>query len=285
MNTKENIAVVFTNRAYNALISESFSKTPLETGGILLGHILTTGVWIVVEVIPPGPRSIFRHVYFEYDWEFVNYLVKPLTEQYQEKLQVLGLWHRHPGNMDTFSTTDDQTNSEFAKRSSYGAISGLVNIDPSFRLTMYHVENLPMTSCIMRNVLQCIVMPKSPKVKYTKLDVVVDEEIIPPKFLLLKYYPKLGQHPLPPAKTVIPQNKITPANKQKTATPIVQQLPAIPNQIITTKNNVTPPNKTIQEQNSTDNNKLNSNTPQQPNNSPNPNNTNVNNYPYNRHFN
>jgi hypothetical protein len=213
MKPKEDITVVFTNRAYNAIISETFSKTPLETGGILLGHILSTGVWIVVEVIPPGPRSTFQHACFEYDWEFVNYLVKPLTELYQEELQILGPWHRHPGSMDTFSSTDDQTNYEFVKRNPYGVISGLVNIDPLFRLTMYHVKNSPIpminspkpepshtaqhttsfnplkyTTGLTNSLISKFARPiQYPKVQYEKLEVVVNEESIPPRLLQFKY--------------------------------------------------------------------------------------------------
>ena len=41
------VQVVFTNKAYNAIIRESFDKDPVETGGILLGHILDNGIWIV----------------------------------------------------------------------------------------------------------------------------------------------------------------------------------------------------------------------------------------------
>lgn len=36
--------VVFSNKAYNAIIRESFAKDPVETGGILLGHILDNGI-------------------------------------------------------------------------------------------------------------------------------------------------------------------------------------------------------------------------------------------------
>ena len=63
--------VVFSNRAYNAIIRESFKKNPVETGGILLGHIIDD-VWVVMEVLPPGKHSIFEVAYFEYDKDFVN---------------------------------------------------------------------------------------------------------------------------------------------------------------------------------------------------------------------
>lgn len=130
--------VVFSNKAYNAIIRESFAKDPVETGGILLGHILDNGIWIVMEVLPPGMKSIFQYAYFEYDEAFVNYLAQSVANQYKHPLDLLGLWHRHPGSMDVFSHTDDGTNSTFARQNPAGVISGLVNIDPDFRITMYH---------------------------------------------------------------------------------------------------------------------------------------------------
>jgi proteasome lid subunit RPN8/RPN11 len=131
--------IIFTNRACNAIISETIDKIPTETGGILLGQIIDS-IWYVVESIDPGPDSIFTITYFEYDTSYVNHLAKVLSKQYKIELEVLGLWHRHPGSLDRFSSTDNSTNSTFARLNSKGAISGLVNIDPTLRLTMYHVS-------------------------------------------------------------------------------------------------------------------------------------------------
>ncbi|HIT16477.1 MAG TPA: Mov34/MPN/PAD-1 family protein [Candidatus Avimuribaculum pullicola] len=134
--------VVFTQRAFNAIVTETIDKHPIETGGILIGYILDNGVWVVIENIPPGYHTIHRQAYFEYDAEFVNYLQNVVATQYEGRLsmQVLGLWHRHPGSMDVFSSTDDETNLLFAKGRRYGAISALVNCDPKMRITMYHVD-------------------------------------------------------------------------------------------------------------------------------------------------
>lgn len=167
--------VVFSNKAYNAIIRESFAKDPVETGGILLGHVLSNGTWIVMEVLPPGIKSIFQRAYFEYDDAFVNYLAQSVANQYKEPLELLGLWHRHPGSMDFFSTTDDGTNTTFASQSNVGAISGLVNIDPKFRLTMYHV---PHSSRQARFSLS----------DYEVVDVLVGDDLISDEYFALKYY-------------------------------------------------------------------------------------------------
>ncbi len=168
--------IVFSNKAYNAIIRESFDKDPVETGGILLGHILDNGVWIVMEVLPPGIKCIFERAYFEYDNTFVNYLAQSVANQYKIPLELLGLWHRHPGSMDTFSSTDDGTNTTFAQQNSNGVISGLVNIDPRFRLTMYHMDN-------PGNMIRQYNRPN-----YERIEIEVGDDIIPEEYFQLKYY-------------------------------------------------------------------------------------------------
>lgn len=174
--------VVFSNKAYNAIIRESFDKDPVETGGILLGHILDNGVWIVMEVLPPGIKCIFERAYFEYDDAFVNYLAQSVANQYKISLELLGLWHRHPGSMDVFSSTDDGTNTTFALQNPSGVISGLVNIDPQFRLTMYHMEN-------PRNVVRQYTRPN-----YERIEIEVGDDIIPEEYFQLKYYDGEGSN-------------------------------------------------------------------------------------------
>lgn len=166
--------VVFSNKAYNAIIRESFAKDPVETGGILLGHILDNGIWIVMEVLPPGMKSIFQYAYFEYDEVFVNYLAQSVANQYKHPLDLLGLWHRHPGSMDVFSHTDDGTNSTFARQNPAGVISGLVNIDPDFRITMYHLDHTPGRSL--------------GRPDYSVVDVEVGDDIIPEEYFELRYF-------------------------------------------------------------------------------------------------
>lgn len=166
--------VVFSNKAYNAIIRESFDKDPVETGGILLGHVLDNGVWVVMEVLPPGINSVFQYAYFEYDESFVNYLAQSVANQYKLPLDLLGLWHRHPGSMDFFSNTDDGTNVTFARQSPAGAISGLVNIDPQFRITMYHLDRPTHVGQYRPN--------------YDIVEVEVGDDIIPEEFFELRYF-------------------------------------------------------------------------------------------------
>jgi len=130
--------VIFSERAFTSLLAETYEKIKTETGGIFLGYY-EDGVWYVVETIDPGPKSIFEVAYFEYDEKYVNHLINKIARIYKKNLTVVGLWHRHPGSFDVFSNTDDGTNLKYAKLAPQGAISALVNIDPNFRLTCYHV--------------------------------------------------------------------------------------------------------------------------------------------------
>lgn len=174
--------VIFSDKAYNAIIRETFEWEPVETGGILLGHILDNGCWLVMEVLPPGygegregDNVHHEYGYFEYNQRFVNYLAKSVAEQYEIPLDLLGLWHRHPGSMDVFSGTDDITNSKFAAQNPKGVISGLVNVDPQLRMTMYHLAH---------NATNGFGRPP-----YKKVEVeVVDTKDIPEAYRKLRFY-------------------------------------------------------------------------------------------------
>ena len=105
-----------------------------------------------------------------------NTLAESISTKYEKKLELLGLWHRHPGSMDIFSGTDDITNSVFAGLRPYGAISGLVNVDPNFRLTMRHVSN---------------------PLHYEIVDVEVGDDLIPDDYFKLRHFPEKGLNPAP----------------------------------------------------------------------------------------
>ncbi len=156
--------VVFSNRAYTAVLSETAEKIKTETGGLFLG-IVKDNIYYIIEAIDPGPKSIFEVAYFEYDQKYTQHLINKIANLYETKLELIGLWHRHPGSFDVFSSTDNGTNAKYASMRSCGAISALVNIDHNFRLTMYHV---------------------SQPCRYSKIKYSVGDELIPNEFLKLK---------------------------------------------------------------------------------------------------
>lgn len=156
--------VIFSERAFTSILAETTERVYTETGGLFLGTIQEDN-WFVIESIDPGPNSIFEVAYFEYDKKYVEHLINKIANIYNEKLDLIGLWHRHPGSMDVFSTTDGGTNSKYAAMREQGAISALVNVDPNFRLTVYHVKQ------------PC---------KYLKIDYLVGNSYIPSNLLRLK---------------------------------------------------------------------------------------------------
>ena len=160
---------IFSNRAFTAVMAETTEKIKTETGGLFLGTV-ENDTWYIIETIDPGPKSIFKVTYFEYDQKYTEHLINKIAKLYDKPLELIGLWHRHPCSFDVFSQTDDGTNAKYAKMRSQGAISGLVNVDPEFRFTMYHV-NQPCN--------------------YSKINYRVGDELIPEEYLKLKSQEKL----------------------------------------------------------------------------------------------
>jgi hypothetical protein len=152
--------VVFSTRAYTGILAESLGKISTETGGVFLGHY-QDGTWYVIETTDPGPKADFSSVTLEMDFDYLDHFINRVNKLYSKPPRLLGLWHRHPGSMDTFSSTDDGTNTKYAKLNQHGAISALVNIDPNFRLTMYSVR------------------PSLLRPAYTRIDYRVDDSGIP----------------------------------------------------------------------------------------------------------
>lgn len=130
--------VVFSNRAYKSIVLEATDKINSETGGVFLG-CYESGTWYVIETIEPGPKAVFQEAYFEYDQKYTEYQINMAALKYQAELTLVGIWHKHLGSFNEFTTTDDITNSEYAKLSDNGAISILINTDSDFRMTPYHV--------------------------------------------------------------------------------------------------------------------------------------------------
>lgn len=139
---------VFSERAYTAVLAETLSKIKTETGGVFLGQCIGD-VWYIVESIDPGPNSVFEVDYFEYDQPYVQHLINKKALLYSSYLEPIGLWHRHPGAFDRFSRTDGGTNAQYAAMRAQGAISMLVNLEPEFRFTIYHVAQ-PCTYTIVK---------------------------------------------------------------------------------------------------------------------------------------
>ena len=155
--------VILSQKTYLSMLTEVYERIETETGGIFLGH-REGDIWYVLESIEPGPQSIFKKTYFEYDNAYVNYRANKVSRLYKCSVELLGLWHRHPSLMKTFSSTDDGTNKTYSDMLG-GAISGIVTLGNGFEITMYYVP---------------------PNVQYEKIEWIVDDKQIPSDYL--KYY-------------------------------------------------------------------------------------------------
>lgn len=154
--------VVFSKRAFASIVSETAAKIHTETGGLFLGQFLDD-TWYVIDAIDPGINSVFEVAYFEYDRAYTMHLANKVANLYVRPLQLVGLWHRHPGAFCRFSSTDDVTNSKYASLNpEIGAISALVNMMPNFNLTVFHVDG------------EC---------RYKRIDYIVDDNLIPLEYL------------------------------------------------------------------------------------------------------
>ena len=158
--------VVLSDRAYIQIFNESQSRIQTETGGLLLGHY-DEGVWYVVEASDPGINAKFYNAYHEGDDVYENHVCGVISRTYKHPLVFLGMWHRHPGSLDSFSGTDDRTNYKYAGSAGNGCVSAIINYDPDFRITFYYVEQAA-----------------NYQVYYTKVDVEVGDNKIPNKEML-----------------------------------------------------------------------------------------------------
>lgn len=163
--------VIISQRAYLSMLAEVYERVETETGGIFLGH-RDGDTWYVLESIEPGPKSIFTPTYFEYDDAYVTYRANKVRRLYKCSVDLLGLWHRHPSLMKTFSSTDDGTNKIYSDMLG-GAISGIVTLGNGFEITMYYVPS---------------------DVRYERIEWVVDDNQIPGEYLAYydtEYYKNL----------------------------------------------------------------------------------------------
>lgn len=132
--------IVISDRAYTSIIAEALSRDPDETGGILLG-IIDKDTWYVVEATDPGLSTFHNRVHHEMDEKYHNHVYPVLSRLYEKDLCLLGLWHRHPGTLNTFSGDDNRTNISYSEAIGNGTLSFLLNFVPNAQLTCYYLDD------------------------------------------------------------------------------------------------------------------------------------------------
>ena len=128
---------MISDRAYASIITEVMTNNRNETGGVLLGYIFNR-TWYIVESLDPGMDTVNQEAFFQWDNDYVNHQAQRLSKIYRRPPTILGFWHRHPGSMDYFSGTDEDTIQENLRNLKLGLLSMLVNIDPELRMTFYY---------------------------------------------------------------------------------------------------------------------------------------------------
>ncbi len=132
--------IVISDRAYTSIVAEALSRDPDETGGILLG-IMDKDTWYVVEATDPGLSTFHNPVHHEMDEKYHNHVYPVISRLYEKDLCLLGLWHRHPGTLNTFSGDDNRTNKSYSEAIGNGTLSFLLNFVPNTQLTCYYFDD------------------------------------------------------------------------------------------------------------------------------------------------
>ena len=143
--------IVISDRAYMSIIAEALSRDPDETGGILLG-IIDKDTWYVVEATDPGLSTFHNRVHHEMDEKYHNHVYRVISRLYEKDLCLLGLWHRHPGTLNTFSSDDNRTNTSYSEAIGNGTLSFLLNFVPDAQLTCYYLDDKGTGSYYKPNV-------------------------------------------------------------------------------------------------------------------------------------
>lgn len=137
-NENDSYKIFFTKKSYIQLLTEIEDYPYVETGGVLVGQ-RRGNVFYVFESVDPGFKADRQRSEFSRHYEYTEHLAYKVANQYEGETTVVGYYHRHPGSFDCFSGGDDVSNLEFA-RTFNGIISGLINIDPDFRLSFYYIS-------------------------------------------------------------------------------------------------------------------------------------------------
>ncbi len=88
---------------------------PLETGGMLIGYIASTGEPVVTSIIGPGPKAKHRRFKFTPDGPYQQAMLETHFSATEERETYLGDWHTHPKGAPTLSYLDKCTLARIAK--------------------------------------------------------------------------------------------------------------------------------------------------------------------------
>lgn len=92
------------------LTAEAESKSPRETGGLLMGYFREPGnVPVIMCATGPGPQAIHLRNYYRPDYEFDEGEIASLYERSGRRITYVGDWHTHLAPYPELSARDKRT--------------------------------------------------------------------------------------------------------------------------------------------------------------------------------
>ena len=96
------------------------SQNPkIETGGVLAGHPLENGDFIITNASGPGPKATHSATKFEKDVEYCQKFLDELFINSKKQIVYIGEWHSHPNENNKPSGTDLKSLTEIAFQKEY----------------------------------------------------------------------------------------------------------------------------------------------------------------------
>jgi integrative and conjugative element protein (TIGR02256 family) len=90
--------------------TEAQRRSPLETGGVLMGYWAEdqSGV-VIADVVGAGPRAVHRRAAFTPDHVYQEREIARIYKESGRRITYLGDWHSHPGGPMMLSVVDRLT--------------------------------------------------------------------------------------------------------------------------------------------------------------------------------
>ncbi len=94
---QQDVRVILNTAAVEAIRAESERRSPLESGGVLIGHLDTLGRTRITSATGPGPLAMHSYDRFRRDGDFTQAEVDLRHTTSQGRDDYIGEWHSHPG--------------------------------------------------------------------------------------------------------------------------------------------------------------------------------------------
>ena len=92
------------------MVAEARRRSPLETGGVLMGYWAEdeSGV-VIAEIVGPGPKAVHKRASFTPDHVYQEREIERIYKESGRRVTYLGDWHSHPDGPMMLSVVDRLT--------------------------------------------------------------------------------------------------------------------------------------------------------------------------------